>query len=326
MYQKVIITTKTDILFQNKTNQSQSFFSHFKTLPGNGSGDPYDRYIVGEGLYNVTLKNDSTIIYYGLDVDEPGVYRIQSWAEEGIDTFVGDYGANDNYVPTSPIKKDDNSGEGDNFSIDVEIKKSNFTTYEIDGVTYTELGSRWTLGFSVKSAPSFPVTFPVVFMRVKDSYEEPLPQITSVKVTEDLKQFPDLDGSLKSCMMDGTINPVFNEEDRFYHANSKDGAIIVAKISKPCEYIDKSFSTIQDAGNSSLTLNNKYDYTDFIAQYAEVCNSDGVYGVTEELMLFLHRYQSTHRYFGAGGWVSGQIDYTASEEFYWLFACYTYEA
>jgi histidinol phosphatase-like PHP family hydrolase len=51
-----------------------------------------------------------------------------------------------------------------------------------------------------------------------------------------------------------------------------------------------------------------------------------IYGVTEELMLFLHRYQSSHRYFGSTGWVSGQIDYEAVEEFYWLFACYTYEA
>ena len=201
-----------------------------------------------------------------------------------------------------------------------------FATYEVDGVTHYELGARWTLGFSVKSAPSFPATFPVVFMRIKDSFEEPLPQITSVKVTEELTQFPELDGTLTSCLMDGTVNPVYNEEDRFYHANSKDGAIIVAKISKPCEYLDKSFSTIQDAGNSSLTLNNKYDYTDFIAQYAEVCNSKGVYGVTEELMLFLHRYQSSHRYFGSTGWVSGQLDYEPVEEFYWLFACYTYEA
>lgn len=288
-------------------------------LRGNGVGDPYDRYIVGEGLYTVTVNSENDIVYYGFGPSNPGVYRIESWSED-VDTLIGDYGANDFYVPNTPIKKDDNSGQNNNFSYEIELLKSLFIEHE-DGSL--ELGARWTLGFSAK-ADSYPVSFPVVFMRIRDSYEQPAPQITTVKVTESLTKFEDQTGTITSLMMDGSDVAYFNSKDRFYHLGSENGPVIVAKLSKPCEYLDVSFNEVQNSGNKFLTLERKYDYTNFVAQYSENCNSDGVYPVTEELMLFLQRVQHTHNYFGYNGWVESKLSYEPIEECFWMFAAYYY--
>lgn len=296
-------------------------FSIKNKLRGDGVGDPYDRYLVGEGLYTVTVKSTDEVVYYGFGATQPGVYRIESWSKE-VDTFIGDYGANDFYVPANPMYTDDNSGQDNNFSYEIELKRSLFVERD-DGSLQS--GARRTLGFSAKSE-SYPVSFPVVFMRIRDSYEEPEPVIVEVKVSETLTKFPDQSGTITPTMMDGSDVPVYNSKDRFYHLGTEDGPLIVAKISKPCEYVDFSFNTVQDEGNKYLTLERKYDYTKFIDTYAEYCNKDGVYPVTEELMLFLQRAQHTHMYFGYGGWVQDQLSYKPLEEYYWMFAAYYYAA
>jgi hypothetical protein len=303
----------TIVLFQPKTTNV-------------GKGEPYDRYIVKEGLYNVTINKADEIVYYGFEAREPGVYRIESWAE-GIDTIVGDYYCSDHYVPESTSDGDDNSGKDLNFSYQITLKKSNFVT-EVDenGNEILIPGGRWTFGFSVRDVTEYPVTFPVVFMKVDSTKEEPLPEIKPVKVTETLTDYPAGTGTLTSCVMDGSDVAVYNENDKFYHLGTVNGPVIVAKISRPCEYLDTSFSAIQNAGNSALLLNSVNDYSDFISKYAEVCNEDGVYGVTEELRTFLDRFQKTHRYFGLGGWVQDQLSYTPVESCYWMFAAYYYAA
>lgn len=293
---------------------------------GNGDGSAYDRHIVGEGLYNVTISEADQIVYYGFEAKTWGKYRIESWAQD-VDTFIGDYNANDYYVPENPSKTDDDSGEGKNFSYVIEIKKSNFIeTTDDNGEKVYVVGARWTLGFSVKDVETYPVTFPVVFMRIADSNEPPKPEVKSVKVSEILTEYPDGNGTLTSTKMDGSDVPVYNEKDRFYHLGSENGPVLVAKINKECEYLDVAFSRIQDSGNSALTLNQVYDYTDFIKYYAEVCNNDGVYGVTEELKIFLDRFQKTHSYFGYSGWVQSQLSYTPVQEYFWMFAVYYYAA
>ena len=293
-------------------------------MRGTGSGEKYDRYSVGMGVYNVTINNEGHEVFYGLDAPKAGKYRIESWAD-GIDTVLHDYYANDYFVPDASYEGDDDSGEDLNFSYEVTFKKSMFIeTTDENGNTVTALGARWTFGFSVKNVESYPVTFPVAFFYVAESYEAPRPSVSKVKVSETLTQFPDGTVTLTSVKMDGSVTVVYNDEDRFYHVGSKDGAILTAKLTKPCEYLDTAISKIQDAGNSALLLEYSYDYTDFIARYAEVCNTDGVYGVTEELKLFFDRFQKTHSYFTSGGWVADQLDYKANKDCYWMFASYYY--
>lgn len=221
---------------------------------------------------------------------------------------------------------DDDSGEDKNFSYVIELKKSNFIVSNDPetGEEILEVGARWTLGISVKDCETLPANFQLAIIYIGKSKEVPPKVYKTMKVSETLTKYPDSETLPTSLKMDETSVAVYNETDRFYHLGTVDGPVIVAKIALPCEYIDKSFASIEDSGNRALTLENEYNYTDFIKRYAEVCNNHGVYGVTEELKLFLDRFQHTHNYFGNSGWVSGQIDYTAAPENYWMFAAYVY--
>ena len=60
------------------------------------------------------------------------------------------------------------------------------------------------------------------------------------------------------------------------------------------------------------------------AGYADYCNSDGVYAVTEELKHFLQSYSISQRLFADGnGWVEENptVKVDAKEADQWLFAC-----
>ncbi len=62
--------------------------------------------------------------------------------------------------------------------------------------------------------------------------------------------------------------------------------------------------------------------------YAEYCNSDGCYGVTEEMKEFLQLFSINQLYFMDGqGWVETHPDYDvfAAEDDQWLWACGFYE-
>ena len=62
--------------------------------------------------------------------------------------------------------------------------------------------------------------------------------------------------------------------------------------------------------------------------YADLCNSDGVYGVTQELKDFLQKYSvSQLLFFDGNGFVETNpaISIYADEDDQWLFACGYYK-
>ena len=146
------------------------------------------------------------------------------------------------------------------------------------------------------------------------------------------KQDPEL--IYKEATLNGTLNVVYNENDGFYHVDSNDGYLLLAKISEPCPYMDRAFSkvnkeTLENEGILSVTGivvdNGKKDYSEFVQEYEKYCNSDGVYPVTQELKTFLELLIKKEFYFDErrGNWIGGQLDYIAIKELQWLFpACY----
>ena len=153
-----------------------------------------------------------------------------------------------------------------------------------------------------------------------------------MNATETLVQFADKPegAKIKQIPMDGSVTIVYNEEDRFYHLNDVNGPEVLVKISKPCKYIDKAISEISSAAygdQTYLLLDGKTkNYEPLVAQYAEVCNSDGVYPATEELKVMFKLIADKQEYFHPMyGWISTQLDYEVAEENQWLFAAYYYE-
>ncbi len=119
----------------------------------------------------------------------------------------------------------------------------------------------------------------------------------------------------------------YNEDDGYYHYNyNGEDRIVCVKITSPSIFIESSLTHIEDPGNGALqsvVINKQlYNYKRFIeAEYASVCNSDGVCYVTKELKEFLQYFSNSQGYFFDGnGWceVDGVF---ASEDNQWLFAC-----
>lgn len=118
----------------------------------------------------------------------------------------------------------------------------------------------------------------------------------------------------------------FNKEDGYYHFDSLTGPIVCARITSKAQYFDSAFIHLEDPGNAVLRVFGKENYKRFVeAEYADMCNSDGVCYVTKELKDFLQKLSNSSSYFFDGaGWCE-QDNTFASEDNQWLFACGFYE-
>ena len=121
----------------------------------------------------------------------------------------------------------------------------------------------------------------------------------------------------------------------------------------PHEGTPISFENVEDIGNRALVLSATENYELFIRGYdtmtdrgydclinlpeeerkkyegykgyASFVNSDGLYGVTEELKVFAQKYSIKEHMFADGEGTVEYYGYDAIEEDQWLFACMYYE-
>lgn len=300
-------------------------------------GNAYNPYIVTEGAYKANITSADEVVYFGFRPSRPGSYVIESWSD---DIWVNSEGPaiayfdnNNQYINVeSPIKTDDNSGYDKNFKIQLDIAIEEFDTIlnEKNEIEYVRdengnyiPGGNYVFGISA-SVNRLAKKIPFVIKRIGDYVVEHV-KAESVEITSTLSTYPEkLENDVfKSLPLDGTAMAYYNSEDGFYHYRRKTGPVIVALISKPNLYLaDQSFTTIQEAGNKALTLDGgKKDYTAFISEYAKYCNSDGAYGVTEELKLFLELfYKSIENWFNSDSNVN-RPETIVDENFGWMFAC-----
>ena len=307
-----------------------------------GTGDAYDPYMVEEGAYHATLKKDSEVVYYGFRPNRPGKYVIESLLGDTsvINPNVGYYGNNPQYVPASPINDmlDDDSGKDNNFSLNFNIAIEEFiNTGEVDkdgNVIYQKdengnlvAGGVYLFGIAASGITSSTIVpFSVTWL---EDYIVEKPKIEEVKVTSALSAYPNKPANYVwvDAPIDGTLNVVYSEDDGFYHVDDKDGYILTAKISEPCLYLDKAFSKTDEetqlnegiVGERNIILvNGTKDYSKFIMEYEKYCNSDGVYGVTEELKVFLEDY-----FYANKAWIESCLSSTQvlDDESGWMFAC-----
>ena len=302
---------------------------------GNGSKD--NPYVVNEGVYNITLSNIDTEakvaeeVFVGFVPIRPGKYIIESWSDttDTINPKVGYYGNNPHYIPENPIGDmvDDDSGDTDNFRLEFNIALEEFVnTGEVDeegNMIYEKDANgnyisggifRFGIGASeIRREKSFPI-----IIKYLEHYEAPKVIAEEMEVTETLTKCDNAltDTIWKDCEINGLDTAVYNEADGKYHLDDADGYVLYAKISQPCSYIDKAFTEVEDSGSNALTLDNgTKDYTSFIDKYAENCNDDGVYPVTNELKTFLEYY-----YLASEMWILSVSETIVADGSGWLFA------
>lgn len=320
----------------NDSNKNPTVTLSQVSTISSGDGSMYNPYIVNEGVYEAKTSNE-LITYYGFRPTRPGKYIVESWANPTIDAEGGFYGNNDQYVLENPTIQDSNSGADFNFSFELNIALEEFINtgefddkgnmiYEKDSNGNYIPGGSYKIGISNKNLleeSKFPISIKWV-----ENYERPKINAEIVKVEETLTQFVDnnnTDYIYKEAKLNGLTNVIYNENDGYYHVDSVDGYVLVAKISEPCPYLDRAFSKVnKDTGENegilattSIILDNgTKDYSNFVKEYEKYCNSDGVYPVTNELKTFLEYY-----YLNNKDWITSLSQEVVVDEYGWLFAC-----
>ena len=327
----------------SEVSSSTSSSLTIKDIEG-GKGEAYEPYIIREGAYNATLTNSNELVYYGFMPTRPGKYVIESFCNiDGVNPNVGYYGNNSQYVPESPVNdlyNDDSNGV--NFKLEFNIAIEEFVNtgeydkegnliYQYDDKGNLVPGGAYLFGIAATGVNE-KIQFPIQVTWL-EHYESEKVQIEDVAVTSTLSQYPEkaLDAITVTAPIDGTLKVVYNEEDGFYHVDTKDGYILNAKISVPCSpYLDRAFSKYNEetqanegiVGERNIILKNgTKDYSNLLKEYEKYCNSDGVYGVTEELKTFLTDYFEENSQWIEYCLSSSQV---LSNEDGWLFACEYY--
>lgn len=322
---RIILSTISDFLDGDGT----------KYVDLDEEGNPVDGtgpYITTEGVYNFEVTSSDDEIYMGFVPNAPGKYQIEAWAYDlsGVKTTLNYYGGNPEYVENILGEYKDGGLNG-NFAYTLECKEDSFYQNE-DGTLVS--GSKHIFGLKAEGDNIYPFEFSlsISYVGKADPVVNETKTVVDMNATETLVEFANKPegAKIKQIPMDGSVTVVYNQEDRFYHLNDVNGPEVLVKISKPCAYIDKAISEISTAqygDQTYLLLDDKTkNYEPLVEQYAEVCNSDGVYPATEELKVMLKLIADKQQYFHPMyGYIAPQLDYEVAEENQWLFAAYYYE-
>ncbi|MDE6000839.1 MAG: hypothetical protein K2G96_00735, partial [Clostridia bacterium] len=151
-------------------------------------------------------------------------------------------------------------------------------------------------------------TVTITVERIGDAAEPPVAETETVKVTGSPIKCAEQSGTLTEVATDGSVNVVLGN-DGYYHIGSKTGPILYVNLNKalrrvaevaikdlPTQKLDSGevigervfIFTAEYDENGFATLIK--DYNNVIKTYSALCNSDGVYGVNQDLYDFLHLY------------------------------------
>ncbi len=120
---------------------------------------------------------------------------------------------------------------------------------------------------------------------------------------------------------DAVLDNAVLGSDGYYHLNSEDGPILYVNLSDSLMslagaygYGQLVFVSYDDEGN----IVEKIDYNEAFAEYF-ACSDDGIYPLTEDLLIMFKYVGEYQGWYGTEGWVGGELEDA------WMFACYYYE-
>lgn len=290
------------------------------------------------GTYSANLTKMYNTVYYQFSPTEPGVYTIESYVDTYDDTinpvlntYIYSTQALDETINTGG--KSVSGGYTKNFMHLWKLSEDNFSSSGGGSVSFL---------FGVTASNKLEETTMSVVFEIKyysDYFvEKDVAELVDAKELDGVTPtetgtFINADGGTGSYYYSGKTNGTglldaskvaYNEETGFWclydSKTGEFGATLCAYVSSACPFMDVGFNHVQDAGNKYLTVYG-LNHTEFINQYAALCNSDGVCYVTNELKDFLQMYCTAHVMFMDGEGYVEKFGVYALEEAQWLFAC-----
>ena len=366
----------------------------YTELDGKGTGIYTSLDLTKSGVYRLQFDSADEEVFIQFRPRTSGTYSIETWADtvaNAINPKADVYNGSMAYKYYSRTLND--GGASSSYTKNIK--------YEVS-VDKAEVGNVFTIALKLYSRDGsypkhvdFALTLDGEFSRdwISSVFVYPTEDLDSMKVVDyDKKQYKIVGAETNrdgNVIFDSTMYKLWSREaggDGYYHlydenvyaSNGGFGPILYAYISSACRYIDRSFSTIEYAGNKNLTLaSGTENYKLFIEGYnaivstadsyyfctsecpclksgkcdgactlecaeckpecrklpsdaigmlgyADVCNSDGLCPVTEELRDFLQKYSTSQMLFCDGSGFVERSGVYALEEDQWLFACAYY--
>ena len=274
-------------------------------LKGSGTG-LYECYQISEtGVYTITVTDPDKFAYIQFAPQTNGTYTVESWVNTVDDDVspickgylgtsqykYGEYKVTDvgvcgsytrNFIHTVKIADDNISGGGGSqtftFAVGAETKSS---VYPVNLTFAVKRNGGFDLNKTEKT-----VVIPGQNWSAFDF--DAFNALAGGKIVGAETLYP---GTTDSYMFDQRnykvweiseggdgVYHVFDEEK--YPETNGYGPILVAYITEPCRYIDASFTTVENAGNSALVVNGTHNYRLFIKGFAAMA-SEGYFCLTD---------------------------------------------
>ena len=295
---------------------------------GTGAGFNNGRItITANGAYRATLTSPEQQLHYYFTPTVSGAYSIVSLIDvtaNVINPILDIYAVNAGGFYLFMETRDGGGSE------------NTFTKNFKWEMTLAQESVNSSFGFVIRadslSAEAFPVD--IDFYVDKDGeFISSKTEYVPVPVTEDFKQTPNYSSAFRYIAYENSQHILdetlvrFNDEIGYYcmydnvlndFKRYADGTpvILYVKITMSTEVISDAFTY----GLVRKKIRGR-DYEEMVASYAEYCNKDGVYALTEEFKAFLMDYANSQLLFNDGNGMAEAIGYNSTLSAQWLFAC-----
>ncbi|MDE6273629.1 MAG: hypothetical protein K2L87_01090 [Clostridiales bacterium] len=287
----------------------------------------YKGYEVDAGVYEGTVANADTTVYYLFHPTKSGIYTL--FTEGTTDTTFQQYPGSTQviYIHDDPqYKADDISETNKNFSYTIEVTDEHII----------QSAAFYFFGISAKNITA-PADYRLIITRTGE-YEAPVFLPTNnVQPAETPLPFGSPCNIAASNKVNDKIDWLFPDgrtkavkhSDGYYY--TEDGALIWAALDAPVrgENLDGTrlyeidFDEIGQELASNLTFTDgetfKDNYHDFVRAYKAVSNNEGFYPVNDELKDFLALFARANK-----AWIEDHR-LSVTDEYGWMFACGTYK-
>lgn len=271
-----------------------------------------------DDTYSCT-PNDDSMFYFAVTPYKPehvGHYKLTvTGAPEGVTLMLGHYSSSSAYVSFTPKASD----TGNAPTLEFNMEKQ----YMLDSAGVWTYMNSWLFGVRVEGdTDAYPIELQVTLEWERELVAGQDYAITdryTVKMEDGVKNAADVLGDVSGKTLVSIVSeygvkdegygkyPVAAEidvvlgDDGYYHIGSKDGAILTVDLNNPNRIFggEQSFLTVnEDSGVENLLISKVlaplhyevYYYASMLAEYAEICNDDGVYPVNEQLYNFLKEW------------------------------------
>ena len=287
-------------------------------------------YEVGEGAYVLTFDSADKKIFFAFKAEYEAVYKVYS---------VGDIDAAVTHLTGTAMTGIRNTGDPDFTNDNISDTDKNFSyEFEVEPTRVENEGGLTYFEVALKNPADVNKTAIICFEYVRE-YKDETVELEPVNPSKPLTTFAEY-ASPRYTYVDvdlydastGTFTYEMGD-DGFYHVGDKSGAILVASLGQDMELnakhdgngnpprcYDMGF-TLQHREGGALNIGDK-NYYPLLEAYVKASNTEGRYGVTEELKNFLDAYINKPI---AKEHVKETLGSALPEGKEWLWACGYYE-